>query len=167
MMSSSLLRPRVDACVFRFLKSRPFDRKEFVETGAQVLLAPKTAREVALRVLAEVPASECEEAARCGNYPSPWRYSLGRTQCDGNCTRAIRALPRLRSRRRRETARSSFGAGQSVTHQERPAHRRCLGRPRAYKVAQPRHCLSVGRRVHSRKRTREIKLPGWIALVGR
>ncbi len=59
-----LLRPRVDACVFRFLKSRPFDRKEFVETGAQVLLAPKTAREVALRVLAEVPASECEEAAR-------------------------------------------------------------------------------------------------------
>ena len=105
------LRPRVDACVFRFLKSRPFDRKEFVETGPQVLLAPKTAREVALRVLAEVPPSECEEAARCGNYPSPWRYSLGRTQCDGNCTRAIRALPRL-SRRRRETARSSFGAGQ-------------------------------------------------------
>jgi CRISPR-associated protein Cas1 len=59
-----LLRPRVDACVFRFLKSRPFDRKEFVETGSQVLLAPKTAREVALRVLTEVPASECEEAAR-------------------------------------------------------------------------------------------------------
>jgi CRISPR-associated endonuclease Cas1 len=59
-----LLRPRVDACVFRFLKSRPFDRKEFVETGSQVLLAPKTAREVALRVLAEVPASECEGAAR-------------------------------------------------------------------------------------------------------
>jgi CRISPR-associated endonuclease Cas1 len=59
-----LLRPRVDACVFRFLKSRPFDRKEFVETGSQVLLAPKTAREVALRVLAEVPAGECEVAAR-------------------------------------------------------------------------------------------------------
>jgi CRISPR/Cas system-associated endonuclease Cas1 len=59
-----LLRPRVDACVFRFLKSRPFDRKEFVETGSQVLLAQKTARQVALRVLAEVPASECEEAAR-------------------------------------------------------------------------------------------------------
>jgi hypothetical protein len=50
--------------VFRFLKSRPFDRKEFVETGSQVQLAPKTAREVALRVLAEVPAAECEEAAR-------------------------------------------------------------------------------------------------------
>jgi CRISPR-associated endonuclease Cas1 len=59
-----LLRPRVDACVFRFLKSRPFDRKEFVETGSQVLLAPKTAREVALRLLSEVPARECEEAAR-------------------------------------------------------------------------------------------------------
>ena len=59
-----LLRPRVDACVFRFLKSRPFDRKEFVQTGSQVLLASKTAREVALRVLAEAPASECEEAAR-------------------------------------------------------------------------------------------------------
>jgi CRISPR-associated endonuclease Cas1 len=59
-----LLRPRVDACVFRFLKSRPFDRKEFVETGSQVLLSPKTAREVALRVLAEVPAGECEGAAR-------------------------------------------------------------------------------------------------------
>jgi CRISPR-associated endonuclease Cas1 len=59
-----LLRPRVDACVFRFLKGRPFDRKEFVETGAQVLLAPKTAREVALRVLTEVPASGCEEAAK-------------------------------------------------------------------------------------------------------
>jgi CRISPR-associated endonuclease Cas1 len=59
-----LLRPRVDECVFRFLKSRPFDRKEFVETGSRVLLASKTAREVALRVLAEVPASECEEAAR-------------------------------------------------------------------------------------------------------
>jgi CRISPR-associated endonuclease Cas1 len=59
-----LLRPRVDACVFRFLKSRPFDRKEFVEIGAQVLLAPKTAREVAMRVLAEVPTCECEEAAR-------------------------------------------------------------------------------------------------------
>jgi CRISPR-associated endonuclease Cas1 len=59
-----LLRPRVDACVFRFLKSRPFDRKEFVETGSQVMLAPETAREVALRVLAEVPPSECEEVAR-------------------------------------------------------------------------------------------------------
>jgi CRISPR-associated endonuclease Cas1 len=59
-----LLRPHVDACVFRYLKSRPFDRKEFIETGSQVLLAPKTAREVALRVLAEVPASECEDAAR-------------------------------------------------------------------------------------------------------
>ncbi len=59
-----LLRPRVDECVFRFLKSRPFDRKEFAETGSQVLLAPKTAREVVLRVLAEVPPSECEEAAR-------------------------------------------------------------------------------------------------------
>jgi len=46
------------------LKSRPFDRKEFVETGSQVLLASKTAREVALRVLVEVPPSECEEAAR-------------------------------------------------------------------------------------------------------
>ena len=50
--------------MFRFLKSRPFDRKEFAEAGSQVLLAPKTAREVALRVLAEVPASECEQAAR-------------------------------------------------------------------------------------------------------
>ena len=59
-----LLRPRVDGCVFRFLKSRPFDRKEFVETSSQVLLAPKTAREVALRVLVEVPLSESEEAAR-------------------------------------------------------------------------------------------------------
>ncbi len=59
-----LLRPRVDASVFRFLKSRPFDRKEFVENGSQVLLGPRTAREVALRVLAEVPVSECEEAAR-------------------------------------------------------------------------------------------------------
>ena len=59
-----LLRPRVDACVFRFLKSRPFDRKEFVETGSQVLLAPKTAREVALWVLADVPVCECETAAR-------------------------------------------------------------------------------------------------------
>jgi CRISPR-associated endonuclease Cas1 len=59
-----LLRPRVDACVFRFLKSRPFDRKEFVETGSQVMLAPKTAQEVALRVLTEVPLAECEEVAR-------------------------------------------------------------------------------------------------------
>jgi CRISPR-associated endonuclease Cas1 len=59
-----LLRPRIDACVFRFLKSRTFDRKEFVETGSQVLLTPKTAREVALRVLAEVPTDKCEEAAR-------------------------------------------------------------------------------------------------------
>jgi CRISPR-associated endonuclease Cas1 len=59
-----LLRPRIDACVFRFLKTRPFDRKEFAETGSQVLLAPKTAREVASRVLAEIPAGECEEAAR-------------------------------------------------------------------------------------------------------
>ena len=59
-----LLRPRVDACVFRLLKSRLFDRKEFVETGSQVMLAPKTAREIALRVLVEVPPSECEEAAR-------------------------------------------------------------------------------------------------------
>jgi CRISPR-associated endonuclease Cas1 len=58
-----LLRPRVDACVFRFLMSRPFDRKEFIETGAQVSLAPQTAREVALRVLAEAAPSECEEAA--------------------------------------------------------------------------------------------------------
>jgi len=53
-----LLRPRVDACVFRFLKSRPLDRKEFIETGSQVSLAPKTARQVALRALAEVPASD-------------------------------------------------------------------------------------------------------------
>ena len=59
-----LMRPRVDACVFRFLNSRPFDRKEFVENGTQVLLAPKLAREVALRVLAEVRPSECEEATR-------------------------------------------------------------------------------------------------------
>ncbi len=59
-----LLRPRVDACVFRFLKSRPFDRKEFVENGSQVLLGSKIAREVALHVLGEVPRSECEEAAR-------------------------------------------------------------------------------------------------------
>jgi CRISPR-associated endonuclease Cas1 len=59
-----LLRPRVDACVFRFLKSRSFDRKEFAETGSQVSLNPKTAREVALRVLAEVPAGGCEGAAR-------------------------------------------------------------------------------------------------------
>ena len=59
-----LLRPRVDACVFQFLKSRPFDRKEFVETGSQVSLAAETAREVALRVLADIPPSECEEAAR-------------------------------------------------------------------------------------------------------
>jgi CRISPR-associated endonuclease Cas1 len=59
-----LLRPRIDACVFRFLKTRSFDRKEFAETGSQVLLAPKTAREVALRVLAEIPAGDCEEAAR-------------------------------------------------------------------------------------------------------
>jgi CRISPR-associated endonuclease Cas1 len=59
-----LVRPRVDACVFRFLKSRLFDRKEFVETGSQVLLAPRTAREVALRVLAEVSPSKCQEAAR-------------------------------------------------------------------------------------------------------
>jgi CRISPR-associated endonuclease Cas1 len=59
-----LLRPRIDACVFRFLKSRPFDRKEFVETGSLVLLNPKTAREVTLRVLAEISPSECEEAAR-------------------------------------------------------------------------------------------------------
>jgi CRISP-associated protein Cas1 len=59
-----LLRPRVDACVFRFLKSRPFDRKDFIETDSQVLLAPKTAREVALRVSAEVPTGECEGAAR-------------------------------------------------------------------------------------------------------
>jgi CRISPR-associated endonuclease Cas1 len=59
-----LLRPRVDACVFRLLNSRPFDRKEFVESGAQVLLVPKTAREVALRVLAEIPAGECEVVAR-------------------------------------------------------------------------------------------------------
>ena len=59
-----LLRPRVDACVFRFSTSRPFDRKAFVETGSQVLLAPATAREIALRVLVEVPASKCEEAAR-------------------------------------------------------------------------------------------------------
>jgi CRISPR-associated endonuclease Cas1 len=58
-----LMRPRVDACVFRFLKSRPFDRKEFVETGSQVLLSPNTAREVALRVLAEVPPPDCAEAA--------------------------------------------------------------------------------------------------------
>jgi hypothetical protein len=50
--------------VFRFLKSRPFDRKEFVETGSQVMLAPKTAQEVALRVLTEVPLAECEEVAR-------------------------------------------------------------------------------------------------------
>ena len=63
-----LLRPRVDACVFRFLKSRPFDRKEFVETGSQVLLGPKTAREVALRVLTEVPAGECERAATRGSH---------------------------------------------------------------------------------------------------
>jgi CRISPR-associated endonuclease Cas1 len=71
-----LLRPRVDACVFRFLKGRPFDRKEFVETSSQVLLAPKTARELALRVLAEVPPKECEAAGRrvadiilCGSSP--------------------------------------------------------------------------------------------------
>jgi CRISPR-associated endonuclease Cas1 len=78
-----LLRPRVDACVFRFLKSRPFDRKEFVENGSQILLTPKTAREVALRVLAEVPASECEEAARrvgkyiLGQAPPPRGRSCG------------------------------------------------------------------------------------------
>ena len=59
-----LLRPRIDACVFRFLKSRAFDRKEFVETGSQVLLSPKTAREVALRVLTEIPTGESEGAAR-------------------------------------------------------------------------------------------------------
>jgi CRISPR-associated endonuclease Cas1 len=59
-----LLRPRVDACVFRFLKSRSFDRKEFVETGSQILLGPKIAREVALRVLAEVPPGESEGAGR-------------------------------------------------------------------------------------------------------
>jgi CRISPR-associated endonuclease Cas1 len=59
-----LLRPRVDACVFRFLKSGPFDRKEFVESGSQVLLGPRIAREVALRVLAEVPTDKCDEAAR-------------------------------------------------------------------------------------------------------
>ncbi len=67
-----LLRPQVDACVFGFLKSRPFDRKEFVETprsgsrvgGSQVMLGPKVAREVALCVVTKVSASLCEEAAR-------------------------------------------------------------------------------------------------------
>jgi CRISPR-associated endonuclease Cas1 len=66
-----LVRPAVDRAVFRLLQSRAFDRKEFVEVrmgqragGAHVQLAPKTAREVALRVLSEVPAATCEEAAR-------------------------------------------------------------------------------------------------------
>jgi CRISPR-associated endonuclease Cas1 len=59
-----LIRPRVDHAVFQFLRSRAFDRKEFEEAGSQVLLGPKVAREVVLRVSAEVPPSEYEEAAR-------------------------------------------------------------------------------------------------------
>ena len=59
-----LIRPRVDHAVFQFMKSRSFDRKEFEETGSQVLLGPKIAREVALCVLAKVPPSEYKEAAR-------------------------------------------------------------------------------------------------------
>jgi CRISPR-associated endonuclease Cas1 len=70
-----LIRPRVDRAVFQFLKSRAFDRKEFEEVGSQVLLGPKVAREVALRVLAEVGPSECvraaERVAQCilGEWP--------------------------------------------------------------------------------------------------
>ena len=58
-----LIRPRVDRAVFQFLTSRAFDRKEFEETGSQVLLGPKVAREFALCVLAKVPPSECVRAA--------------------------------------------------------------------------------------------------------
>jgi CRISPR-associated endonuclease Cas1 len=94
-----LLRPRVDACLFRFLKSRSFDRKEFVETGSQVLLAPKTARDVALRVLAEVPASECEEAvwrvAHCilGGGEARPRRSKGRRDATASPLSVV-VLPR-------------------------------------------------------------------------
>jgi CRISPR-associated endonuclease Cas1 len=65
-----LVRPAVDRAVFRLLQSRAFDRKEFVEIpggkagGAHVRLAPKTARDVALTVLKNVPFELCEDAAR-------------------------------------------------------------------------------------------------------
>ena len=50
-------------CVSIF-EEPPVRPKRIAETAHRYVQAPKTAREVALRVLAEVPASECEEAAR-------------------------------------------------------------------------------------------------------
>jgi CRISPR-associated protein Cas1 len=59
-----LLRAKVDACVFRWLESRSFDRADFIELNSQVLLSQRLAREVAMRVLADVTREECEKAAR-------------------------------------------------------------------------------------------------------
>ena len=59
-----LLRPGVDACVFRWLGSRSFDRQDFIELNSQVLLSQRLAREVAMRVLADVTKQDCEKAAR-------------------------------------------------------------------------------------------------------
>jgi CRISPR-associated endonuclease Cas1 len=59
-----LLRPSVDACVFQWLGSRSFDRQDFIELNSQVLLSQRLAREVAMRVLADVTREDCEKAAR-------------------------------------------------------------------------------------------------------
>jgi CRISPR associated protein, Cas1 family len=107
-----LLRPRVDTCVFGFLKSRPFDRKEFVESGSQVLLAPKTAREIALRVLAEVPLSQCEEAAG-GRRRSRWAPTKADAENFVNELRSMNATPHVAQN---ANGRSSTINGRTTRH---------------------------------------------------
>jgi CRISPR-associated endonuclease Cas1 len=59
-----LLRAKVDKTVFAWLDGRRFDRTDFIELNSQVLLSQRLAREVAMRVLADVTKQDCEKAAR-------------------------------------------------------------------------------------------------------
>jgi CRISP-associated protein Cas1 len=56
-------RPKIDRCMFQWIGSRTFERKEFIELpSGPILLTPGLAQQVALRILEKVPPGECEQA---------------------------------------------------------------------------------------------------------
>jgi CRISPR-associated protein Cas1 len=58
-----VLRPKIDCCMFQWIASRTFERKEFIELpNGPILLTPGLAQQVALRILEKVPPGECEQA---------------------------------------------------------------------------------------------------------
>ena len=65
-----VLRPKIDRCMFQWIASRTFERKEFIELpNGPILLTPGLARQVALRILEKVPPRECE-------LPVKWLASI-------------------------------------------------------------------------------------------